>query len=144
MNNFFIAQSIWLAIMSALAGTIYYQADGLGNVAALAIWTLALFSLLAAAALVLGCAEIDKAVSSEAKEKGVAAIRALVDKLDKRSTARKAWGWLQTIALVATAAHAGLLVTAIAYAISAGAVAIALMVARFTLQKPSNSFAKKP
>lgn len=135
MKKFVVAQVIWLAIMSAMVGAIHYQSAGLGNVAALAIWTLALLSLFAAAALVFGCAAIDKARSGETKEKGVDDLRKLVDELDKRSTARKAWGWLQTIILVATAAYAGLFATAMAYAITTGVVAFALMVARSTLQK---------
>lgn len=135
MKKFIVAQAIWLAIMSALAGAIHYQSAGLGNVAALAIWSLALLSLFAAAVLLFFCAAIDKVGSGEAKEKGVAAIRKLVDELDKRSTARKAWGWLQSIVLVATAAYAGLFATAMAYAITTGVVAFALMVARSTLQK---------
>lgn len=135
MKKFIVAQAIWLAIMSALAGAIHYQSAGLGNVAALAIWSLALLSLFAAAVLLFVCAAIDKVGSGEAKEKGVVAIRKLVDELDKRSTARKAWGWLQSIVLVATAAYAGLFATAMAYAITTGVVAFALMVARSTLQK---------
>lgn len=135
MKPFILSQVIWFGVMSALAAAIHYQSAGLANVAALAMWALALLALFVAAMVLLGSVAVELADGGEKRDKGIAALRKLVNDLDKRSNVRRAWSWLQSIALLAAAAYAGLFVTAVVYAITIGVIQFSLMVARSTLQK---------
>lgn len=116
MKKFLIAQLIFALVFGSFVLSIIRPAEGWSNVAGVSIWLLNLASLFVITMLA-GMAHSVRTGEGAKRDDALTALRKVTTDLGKHSKLRKAWGWLQSAALITAAAFTGFTVSALIYGV---------------------------
>ena len=116
MKKFLIAQLAFALVFGSFVLAIIRPAEGWSNVAGVSIWLLNLLSLFTLA-MVAGMVHSVRTGAGAKRDDALTALRKFTAVLGKHGKVRKAWGWLQTLAIIIVAAFAGFTVSALIHGV---------------------------
>lgn len=116
MKKFLIAQLAFSLVFGSFVLAIIWPAEGWPNVAGVSIWLLNLLAMFTIA-MVAGMVHSVRTGVGAKRDDALTALRKFTTELGKHSKLRKAWGWLQTFAMIIVAAFAGFTVSALIHGV---------------------------
>lgn len=123
-----IPNVFWLAVSAMVAYTIVNPQSGFGNIAALAIWCVAIVAVFMSLLVLSVVAYIARSGNQEHIAK---AREAVIGK--KRSALHKAIGWAKLVIMASLCAYTGMIVTGIAYIVAWSSVSAVMFLSRSML-----------